>query len=123
VTLLDDITALEKQLDPAARAVFKLLRKTNEELTESNRKLTEEVSKLTAQVAKFQKMLFGRKSEKLPPIKSEIRRIVEAEELFGHDDSDDSDAKQDVDSEEVSPSGRRTEACARICRCSGRRSW
>jgi len=101
VTLLDDITALEKQLDPAARAVFKLLRKTNEELTESNRKLTEEVSKLTAQVAKFQKMLFGRKSEKLPPIKSEIRRIVEAEELFGHDDSDDSDAKQDVDSEEA----------------------
>jgi len=71
------------------RAVFAFLRKTNEELTagnrqltESNKALTEEVAKLTAQVAKFQKMLFGPKSEKLPPIQSEVRRAVEAEELF-----------------------------------------
>lgn len=92
MTLPDDIAELEKQLEPAARAVVAILRKTNEELTksntaitESNKQLTEEVAKLTAQVAKFQKMLFGRKSEKLPPIESEIRRVVEEEELFGQD--------------------------------------
>jgi transposase len=88
VTLDDDIKALEKQLDPALRAVFSLLRKTNEELTESNKKLTEEVSRLTSQVAKFQKMLFGPKSEKLPPIDSEVRRAIEAEELMGNGDTD-----------------------------------
>jgi transposase len=103
VTLPDDIAELEKQLDPAARAVFALLRKTNEELTESNkeliasnRKLTEEVSKLSGQVAKFQKMLFGRKSEKLPPIQSEVRRVVEAEELFGDAGNDDSTADKEA---------------------------
>ena len=92
MTLPDDMAEFEKQLDPAARAVFSILRKTNEELTksntaitQSNKQLTEEVAKLTAQVAKFQKMLFGRKSEKLPPIESEIRRVVEEEELFGQD--------------------------------------
>lgn len=82
MTLQDDIAELEKQLDPALRAVFSLLRKTNEDLVASNKALTEEVAKLTSQVAKFQKMLFGPKSEKLPPIQSEIRRAVEAEELF-----------------------------------------
>jgi transposase len=82
VTLQDDIDELEKQLDPAIRAVFSLLRKANDDLTASNKALTVEVAKLTSQVAKFQKMLFGPKSEKLPPIQSEIRRAVEAEELF-----------------------------------------
>jgi len=95
MTLPDDIAEFEKQMDPATRAVFAILRKTNEDLTksniaitESNKQLTEEVAKLTAQVAKFQKMLFGRKSEKLPPIDSEIRRIVEEEELFGQGGED-----------------------------------
>jgi len=95
MTLPDDIAELEKQLAPAARAVFAILRKTNEELTKSNteltnsnKKLTEEVAKLTAQVGKFQKMLFGRKSEKLPSIESEIRRAVEEEELFGQNGED-----------------------------------
>lgn len=97
MTLLDDIAELEKKLDPATRAVFAILRKTNEELTESNKrlvqgnkKLTEEVGKLTAQVAKFQKMLFGKKSEKLPPIQSEVRRLVEEEELFAQNENEDS---------------------------------
>jgi transposase len=115
VTLPDDIAALEKQLDPAIRAVFALLRKTNEELTESNtafiesnKKLTEEVSKLTAQVAKFQKMLFGRKSEKLPPIQSEVRRLVDAEELFGSDgDSESSEAEKSVTEEEAAKQRRK----------------
>jgi transposase len=102
VTLSDDIAELEKQMDPALRAVFALLRKTNEELTEGNKKLTEEVSKLTAQVAKFQKMLFGRKSEKLPPIQNEIRRIVEEEELFGQaPDGNSSDAQKSLTEEEA----------------------
>lgn len=96
VTLSDDIAALEKQLDPALRAVFALLRKTNEELTESNKRLTEEVAKLSDQVKKFQRMLFGPKSEKMPPIRSEIRRIVEEEELFGGGDESESSAAEDT---------------------------
>lgn len=107
MTLPDDIAELEKQMAPAVRALFSILRKANEELTESNKslalsnkELTEEVSKLTGQVAKFQRMLFGRKSEKLPPIQSEVRRIVEEEELFGKEGSDESDTEQDRDSEE-----------------------
>ena len=102
MTLSDDIAELEKQLDPALRAVFALLRKTNEELTESNKalgesnkQLTEEVSKLSAQVAKFQRMLFGQKSEKLPPIQSEIRRIVDEEELFSETDAKESEEAED----------------------------
>jgi transposase len=83
VTYHDDIVALEEKLDPALRAAFSMLRKTNEELTETNQKLVNEVAKLTAQLSKFEKMLFGRKSEKLPPIQSEVRRAVTAEELFG----------------------------------------
>jgi transposase len=114
VTLYDDIAELEKQLDPAVRAGFSLLRKTNEELTESNKKLTEsnekltdEVSKLTGQVAKFQKMLFGPRSEKLPPIASEVRRVVDAEELMGNDDNNDSGAEQKIESEEEAKKRRR----------------
>jgi transposase len=114
MTLPDDIAELEKQMAPAVRALFAILRKTNEELTESNKsltlsnkELTEEVSKLTSQVAKFQKMLFGRKSEKLPPIQSEVRRVVEAEELFGKEGSNKSDSEQDRDSEEEARKQRR----------------
>ena len=62
MTLPDDIAELEKQLEPAARAVFALLRKTNEELTQSNKELTAsnkelavQVAKLNSRVAKFQK--------------------------------------------------------------------
>ncbi len=90
MTLPEDMAELVKQLDPATRAVFSILQSTIEELTinnkelaASNKALTGEVSKLTAQVAKFQKMLFGRKSEKLPPMQSEVRRVIEEEELFG----------------------------------------
>ncbi|MCP4601196.1 MAG: IS66 family transposase [Proteobacteria bacterium] len=100
MTLPDDIAELEKSLEPGARAVFAILRKTNEELTKSNRKLTEEIAKLNAQVAKFQKMLFGRKSEKLPPIESEVRRLVEEEELFGQNDDDKSKTADKAKEEE-----------------------
>ena len=120
MALQDDIAELEKQLDPAARAVFALLKKTNEELTESNArltesntKLTEEVSKLTAQVAKFQKMLFGRKSEKLPPIQSEVRRVVDAEELFGSDGDSDSSAEENAITKEEAETQRRKRGRAR----------
>ena len=102
-------------MDPALRAVFAILRKSNEELTEgnrqlneSNKKLSEEVAKLTAQVAKFQKMLFGPKSEKLPPIHSEVRRVVEAEELLSKDGKKESDAA----SEEEEKKRRRKRARA-----------
>lgn len=112
MTLPDDIAELEKSLEPAARAVIAILRKTNEELTKSNKELTksnknltDEVAKLSAQVAKFQKMLFGRKSEKLPPIESEVRRLVEEEELFGQDGE--SDAANKPTDEEIARKRRK----------------
>jgi len=53
MTLPDDIAELEKSLEPAARAVFAILRKTNEELTKSNRELTKSNKNLTDEVAKL----------------------------------------------------------------------
>jgi len=88
---LDDIDfeELEKSLDPATRMVIALLRKSNEELLAANKAQTEQISKqseqifnLTEQIEDLRTMLFGRKSEKMPSMKSEVRRAVTEEELF-----------------------------------------
>lgn len=72
--LPDDLDALEADLDPAARYVVKLLRQALDELKEQNARLSE-------QLAELQRMLFGKRSEKLPPIESEVRRVLEQDEL------------------------------------------
>lgn len=77
----EELDELEKELDPAARVVVKILR---EALIDLKRMLSErdaEIARLTEQLAQFQRMLFGPRSEKLPPIESEVRRVVEANEL------------------------------------------
>ena len=85
---LDDLDVLEAELDPAARYVVRLLRvsleATQRSLDEVKAALATrdaQNARLTEQIAEFQRMLFGSRSEKLPPIESEVRRIVEAEEL------------------------------------------
>lgn len=107
MTLPEDLDKLLNQLDPATRVVFSLLQNNNEELTESNKKLTEEVSRLTRQVEKFQKMLFGSKSEKLPPIVSEIRRVVKAEELMAEDHGGESGSEPKDETEQEAETRRR----------------
>jgi len=88
---LDDILELEKQLDPAARAVVSMMRVAFEELTK-------QLEDLKAQNAELRRMLFGRSSEKIPPIDSEVRRVVEEEELLGS--VDDSSGQGEEDDEE-----------------------
>lgn len=50
-------------------------------LTEKIDRLTESIENLTATQKNLHRLLFGKKSEKLPPIATEIRRVVEADEL------------------------------------------
>lgn len=70
----EDLDALEAGLDPAARYVARLLKQRLEELKAL-------LAERDAQLAEFQRMLFGKRSEKIPPSASEVRRVVEAEEL------------------------------------------
>ena len=79
--LPDDLDELEAQLDPAARYVVKLLRQALEELQGQNARLSEQLARQSEQLEKLQRMLFGKRSEKLPPIESEVRRAVERDEL------------------------------------------
>lgn len=82
-------------LDPGAQAVARMLwhfheeqmtafRSLQEQLAERDAKLAERDAKLAAlqtQNEKFRQMIFGRRSEKLPPIASEVRRAVEADDF------------------------------------------
>ncbi len=84
----EHIQAEVESLDPAARTVIRLLWHFHEEQMEQFRALQKQsierdarIDALTAQNEKFRQMLFGRRSEKLPSIQSEVRRLVEDEEF------------------------------------------
>ncbi len=93
--LPDDIAALLPALDPTAQAVVQLVWRVHEQQLSQMELLTSELSRLrneatvrdeqlavlTAQNDKFRQMIFGRRSEKLPPMAREVRRQVEAEEV------------------------------------------
>jgi transposase len=81
MALPDDLDALEADLDPAARYVVKLLRQSMEELKAMLAERDAQNARLSEQIETFQRMLFGKRSEKLPPIESEVRRVVERHEL------------------------------------------
>lgn len=72
--LSEILDELETKLDPTVGELLTALRKGVEELEAQN-------SRLGEQVAHFQRILFGKRSEKIPPIKSEVRRRVEEDEL------------------------------------------
>jgi transposase len=103
---LDDVNfeELEKQLDPGTRIVVALLRKNNEELLATIKAQTE-------QIAELRHMIFGRKSEKMPSMESEVRRKVAEEELFG--DEEGQPSNDDVESEEEKKAKRRKRARAK----------
>jgi transposase len=77
----DDLDALEAELDPAARYVVKLLRQTLDEVKQMLAERDSQNARLSEQLAELQRMLFGKRSEKLPPIESEVRRVVDRDEL------------------------------------------
>ncbi len=72
----EELAALEAQLEPAVRIVIHLLR-------ENNRTLLASIEQLKAQNAELRRMLFGRRSEKMPSMESEVRRSLDADELVG----------------------------------------
>lgn len=107
--LPDDIAELEKQLDPAARVVVAILRSSNETLLKTIEAQHEQITSLTAQIDDLRHMLFGRKSEKMPSIHGEVRRVVEEEELFGEKDENETNLK----TEEEKKTARRKRARAK----------
>lgn len=77
----DDNNVRRNSLDPVAREFVDSLKSMLVERDAQITALTQQVADLTEQIKEFQRMVFGRRSEKLPPIESEVRRIVEADEL------------------------------------------
>ena len=89
MTPAPDIAALFETSDPRIYAFVAQLQSTNETLqsmvTTLNQTLAsqqKDIAKLTDQISELKQMLFGRSREQLPPIDSEVRRAVEAQELF-----------------------------------------
>ena len=81
MTAPDDLDELEAELDPAARYVVKLMRQSIDDLKAMLAQRDEQLARLTEQLDEMKRMLFGKRSEKLPPMASEVRRVVEADEL------------------------------------------
>lgn len=85
----DHIKAEVESLYPAAQTVIRLLWHFHEEQMEQFRtmqaqlqeELRAEKEALMAQNEKLRQMLFGSRSEKLPPIRSEVRRQLKQEEF------------------------------------------
>jgi transposase len=101
---IDDIEELEKQLDPAARVLVSMMRAAFEKQLENLKTQIEELrsenEKLRSENAELRRMLFGRKSEKIPPIESEVRRAIEADEYFGDEDEEPRDEGSEEDEAE-----------------------
>ena len=70
----EELDELEKGLDPAARFIVAYLRQENGQLHEQLARLTEQIEYLNRQ-------LFGRRSEKIPTVRDEIRWQVDPSEL------------------------------------------
>jgi len=85
MTLADiDFEALEKQIDdPMIRMVIALQRQANEAQLRQIEALTARIGELTGQIEELNRMLFGRKSEKMPSMASEVRRRLTDEEVAG----------------------------------------
>lgn len=83
----EELQALESQLEPGMRLVISMLRETNQRLEATLEGLREELKAQRAQNAELRRMLFGRKSEKMPSMEREVRRSLDAEELFPEDGS------------------------------------
>lgn len=70
---LEAIDALIEQLPAESRLLFLALRQHSEQQREQLAKQTEVIEKLTAQIENLQRMLFGRRSERMPTVDEELR--------------------------------------------------
>jgi transposase len=74
---IDDLEALE----PAARLLVSHLRRENAELREQLVKNNDLIQRLTEQVEALNRRLFGKRSEKIPTVREELRKQDEPGEL------------------------------------------
>jgi transposase len=88
MTMPGHIAKAVAALEPAAQAVTRMLWHFHQEQMAEFRGLRQQLEErdtklvaLQAQNEKFRQMLFGRRSEKLPPISSEVRKAVEADDF------------------------------------------
>ena len=72
---------LERELDPTARLLVNYLRQENERQRVQLAENGELIKRLTEQVEALNRRLFGKRSEKMPTVREEIRRQVEPNEL------------------------------------------
>ena len=72
----DDLDEQIAGLDPAGRVVVMMLRQSMAELKAMLPQRETENARLTEKLEKLQRLLFGKRSEKIPPIESEVRRGV-----------------------------------------------
>jgi transposase len=71
---IEQIDALIEGMAPESKLLFLALRELTRQQSEQLARQTEVIAKLTAQVENLQRMLFGRRSEKMPTIDEELRR-------------------------------------------------
>jgi transposase len=76
----DDVDDLEDALDPTARLLVSHLRQENAELRAQLAKNNELIQRLTEQVEALNRRLFGKRSEKIPSVREELRQRVDPDE-------------------------------------------
>ena len=80
----DELDELERRLgklDPMARFVISQLRQDNARLREELAKNSQLIERLTEQVEALNRRLFGKRSEKMPTVREELRQRVDPGEL------------------------------------------
>jgi len=88
MTMPEHIAKAVATLEPGAQVVTRMLWHFHQEQMAEFRELRQQLEErdtklaaLQAQNDKFRQMLFGRRSEKLPPISTEVRQAVEADDF------------------------------------------
>ena len=81
VSDLEQIDALIEGMPLESKLLFLALRELTKQQSEQLAKQTEVIAKLTAPVENFQRMLFGRRSERMPTIDEDLRRTGPQPEL------------------------------------------
>lgn len=76
-----DVDELEATLDVGARLLVSHLRRENSELREQLAKNGELIQRLIEQVEALSRRLFGKRSEKSPTVREELRKQIDPGEL------------------------------------------
>lgn len=77
---LDELEQRLEQLEPMARFVVSQLRRDNDRLRGELARNSELIQRLTEQVEALSRRLFGKRSEKIPTVREELRREVTPDE-------------------------------------------